>query len=270
MIITHDFHIHTNLSICAKSDATLEMYVEKAKELGLKKIAITNHFWDHAVDGWRGKAGKFYEIQELEHINKIKSEIDEFNKNNNALKILFGSEAEYCYELHRPAISPKVAEQMEVLLVPNSHTHIVMPKNFYEPYSKHIQFMIDAFMDIVNSDVSKYITAIPHPFMAVCCPYDNRILINKITDDQFKYCFSGAAENNIALEINLDFIRNKTLSGIYDDPIIRMYRIGKECGCKFTVGTDAHNSEGYNGFTVANSVASILDLKQDDFHPLTY
>ena len=113
--------------------------------------------------------------------------------------LLFGAEAEYSYENRRPAVTPDVAEQLEVLLVPNSHTHLTMPKDFYQPYEKHAEYMIDAFMDIVNSDVARYITAIPHPFMAVCCPYDNRILIDLISDDSFKRCFSAAAEKGIAL-----------------------------------------------------------------------
>lgn len=268
MIIKHDFHIHTNLSLCAQSEATLEMYANRGKELGLEKMAITNHLWDHAIPDWENdENSEFYAVQDFEYILKERAAIEEANRNG--ANFLFGCEAEYSYKHRRPAISPAVAEQMDVLLVPNSHTHLTMPKSFYEPHEKHKDFMIDAFMDIVNSDVSKYITAIPHPFLAVCCPYNNRLLLDLITDDEFKRCFSAAAEKGIALELNPNFISKKPLNKAYDDPIFRMYKIGKDCGCKFTVGTDAHSSGGYDNFNLIYIICSLLDLKEDDFHNLT-
>jgi histidinol phosphatase-like PHP family hydrolase len=277
MIINHDFHLHTSLSLCASRDADFDFFINKAKADGLKKIAITNHLWDHGVDGYQGRGGNFYEVQNFEHIMALKPEIDRYNREGGDLKVLFGAEAEYSFENRRPALTPAVAEQLEVLLVPNSHTHLTMPKEFYHPYEKHAEYMIDAFMDIVNSDVARYITAIPHPFMAVCCPYDNRILIDLISDDSFKRCFSAAAEKGIALEINPNYLqksefesytRNGTLADMYLDPAFRMLRIGKECGCKFTVGTDRHGHAGELDYFYTYLVAGILDLTEDDFHPL--
>ena len=37
MIIEHDLHLHTNLSLCAKPEATLEMYAEKRKSDRIKE-----------------------------------------------------------------------------------------------------------------------------------------------------------------------------------------------------------------------------------------
>ena len=95
MQIHHDFHLHTNLSLCAKPEATLSLYIEKAKEQGLDRIAITDHLWDHAIDDYQGRGGKFYEIQDYDHINSIKDQIDEHNKAGD-VKVFFGAEAEYC------------------------------------------------------------------------------------------------------------------------------------------------------------------------------
>ena len=268
MIITHDFHLHTNLSLCAKPEATLAMYAQKAAELGLTKMAITNHMWDHAIPDWQREENvEFYEVQDFPYVAAIRDEIDQAN--HGSVHFLFGCEAEYSFENRRPAISPDVAEQMEVLLIPNSHTHLTMPKTYYEPHRKHIEYMIDAFMDIVHSDVAQYVTAIPHPFMAVCCPYDNHLLLNEIKDDEFKRCFTAAAEKGIALEINPNFIKNRSLSAVYDDPIFRMYRIGKECGCQFTVGTDAHGESGHDHFALVYLMCELLELREEDFHPLT-
>lgn len=267
MVITHDFHIHTNLSLCASREATLDMYAEKCKEFGIKKMAITDHMWDHNIPDWPLDRDNFYPIQSEEYVLASKKKVEEANKRG--ANFLFGCEAEYSYKHRKPAITPEIAEQMEVVLVPNSHTHKAMPSEFYNPPRRHAEFMLDAFMDIVNSDVAKYITAIPHPFMAVACPYGDRSLLSEITDDEFKRCFSSAAEKGIALELNPNYIKDKTLSEVYSDPIFRMFSIGKECGCKFTIGTDAHSSEGMDNFALAYLMCSVLGLTEDDFHPLT-
>ena len=161
-------------------------------------------------------------------------------------------------------ISPAVAEQLDVLLAPNSHTHLAMPPEMYEPHEKHIQFMIDAFMDIVHSDVAKYVTAIPHPFMAVCCPYGNRVLLTEISDDRFKYCFDAAAEKGIALELNPNTIAGKTEEEIREDPIFRMFRLGKECGCKFTLGSDGHTREALRTIEKTQDCTAYLGLTEEE------
>ena len=132
MKIAHDFHLHTNVSLCAKEEATLDLYLAHARERDLKKIAITDHLWDHAIDGYQGRGGNFYEVQNFEHICALRDRITEENKTSD-VKILFGAETEYSYQYRRPAISPAVAEQLDVLLVPNSHTHLAMPRTFTSP-----------------------------------------------------------------------------------------------------------------------------------------
>ena len=45
MFIDHDMHIHTHYSPCADATATAEHYIQKAHELGLKKIGFADHMW---------------------------------------------------------------------------------------------------------------------------------------------------------------------------------------------------------------------------------
>lgn len=63
MRIDHDFHIHTQLSLCAKDDATVENYIRSAKRLGLRKLGFANHMWDSAVPG----ALEWCQKQSFEH-----------------------------------------------------------------------------------------------------------------------------------------------------------------------------------------------------------
>lgn len=260
MKVKHDFHIHTDLSICANETATLENYLRIAKELGLNKIGISNHFWDSRIDG----AFDFYKTQDFEHISKLKPEIEKASSDE--LKIYFGGEAEYDPKHHDVSVTEEVAEQLDFLLVPNSHTHITMPKDFYEPYQKHIDFMIRAYEDIINSNISRYITAVAHPFCAICCPYDREILINMISDDTFKRLFDKTANRGIAFELNIDYL-NKFKSNYEEMETaahIRMYRLAKECGCKFIFGSDAHGTKEHERYDIAQFLADLLELRESD------
>ena len=261
MEIKHDFHIHTDLSICANETATLDNYLAIAKDLGLEKIGIANHFWDSRIDG----NIDFYKTQDFEHISKLKPEIDKANSDE--LKVYFGGEAEYDFKHHDVSVTEEVAEQLDFLLVPNSHTHLTMPSEYYNPYEKHIEYMIQAYGDIINSKVSKFITAVAHPFCAVCCPYDREILINMISDDTFKRLFDKTANKGIAFELNVDYMAKfkKSYEEIAEAAHIRMFRLAKECGCKFIFGSDAHSTTEHKTYEqLTKTFADLLELKETD------
>ena len=265
MKITSDLHIHTRLSSCAKPEATVAYYMDKAREMGFKTLGFTDHLWDSAIPN----ANKFYAPQDFAHISEIKAELEAADKTG-IDRILFGAEGEYDPWRHGVALTPAVAEQLEVLLVPNSHTHMMMPKDYYEPPRRHAEFMLEAFYDIVNSEVAPYITAIPHPFAAVCCSkyYPASVPISLITDDEFKACFALAARKGIAMEINPAYFCNKTIEELNEHQMIRMLRIAKAEGCLFTVGRDSHSQTGHTGFEAIYPTIEVLGLTEDDLHPL--
>jgi histidinol phosphatase-like PHP family hydrolase len=124
--------------------------------------------------------------------------------------------------------------------------------------------MIMAYEDVLNSPLSRYVTAMAHPFDAVCCPYDNRILINMISDDTFKRLFDKTAEKNIAVEINVAYSKNMTPEEIAEDCHIRMFRLAKDCGCRFIFGSDAHDSAQHEFYANAQILANVLALKESD------
>lgn len=243
--IKHDFHIHTNLSLCAGKSATLENYISAAKEIGLYKLGFANHFWDDKIEG----ASDWYKKQNFSHVLKLKSEINVVNDPN--MQLYFGCEVEYDYKRRNIAITEAVAEQFDFIIVPNSHTHMTMPHNFYEPYERHLNFMIDSYLDIINSSLCRYITAVAHPFEAVCCPYPKEILIDMLSDDTLKYIFDKTANRGIAIEINIHELMNKD-------------KIAKECGCKFLFGSDAHSKGQLYDNTASKFFVELIELKSDD------
>ena len=258
MKIRHDFHIHTRLSLCANESATVENYLAIARCLGLTKLGFANHFWDETIPG----ATPFYVPQNLSHVLQLKPELAAVT--DPKIKLYFGCEAEYDPVRRDVALSEKVASQFDFILVPNSHTHLVMPRDCYHPYQKHVDFMIRAYEDILDSSINRYITAIAHPFEAVCCPYDYNILIRMISDDCFQRLFDKTAERGIAVEINVDSMRGKSEAEIESCSQLRMFRIARKCGCKFLFGSDAHDKEAHSSYGHADFVANLLELREDD------
>lgn len=259
MKIEHDFHIHTTLSLCANETATVENYLATAKKLGLKKLGFSNHFWDSAIGG----AIEWYQQQDYEHVARLKLELDRVTAED--VKIYFGCETEYDPVHHGVALTEETAEKFDFILVPNSHTHMMMPKDFYQPYQKHVDFMVQAYNEILDSKVSRYITAVAHPFEAVNCPYDKTILIDMISDDCFKRMFDKSARKDIAFEINVASMKKMTDAQIAESFQMRMFRLAKECGCKFIFGSDAHNAEAHRLYEHhVNLVADMLQLCEND------
>jgi len=262
MFIKHDFHIHTERSLCASRDAFAADYIKEAKSMGLKKIGFADHFWDEA---YKPLDFNFYEPQNYAHVSTIIDEIK--SADTDGIEVFFGCEAEYSHE-HGVGITEECAEKFDFIIVPNSHTHKTMPAEFIKDKFKHLhtEFMIRAYYDIINSPVSKYILSMAHPFDAVCCPYDNNILKKMITDDTFKRLFDATAEKNIAVEINTGALRKHTRESFLESEEFRMFTIAKQCGCRFTFGSDSHNVHDYSSYYSEKSdmIAGLLNLKADD------
>lgn len=259
MKITADLHVHTGLSSCAKETATAPGYMSAASELGLCCVGFADHMWDENIEcpyDW-------YKPQTFKRISEARRTLISTGEKY-GIKILVGCETEYDYAKRNVAITPETASKLDFVLAPVSHTHITMPKEFYSDINKHADYMLNAWYDIMESKAAKYITAIPHPFFAISCPYDNREVMRRITDKQFRDCFTAAKENDIAVEINSKSYKGRSVSQIINDESIRMYSIAKECGCLFTFGSDAHDIPQMEPLSNAYIIASVLELCDKD------
>ena len=77
MKITHDFHIHINLSMCAKGKADFEGYMETFEKMGHTKVGFSDHFWDNDVPidfaayTPRNRITRFYTEQGFAHVQEL-------------------------------------------------------------------------------------------------------------------------------------------------------------------------------------------------------
>ena len=219
--------------------------------------------WDDKIelspdDYWH----RFYHPQTLHHVLKAREEIKRID--TKGIRVLFGAEAEYDPKRGDISLSEEAGEILDFVLIPNSHTHMMMPENRYEPYQAHADFMVKATWDILNSPLAKYVTALAHPFDAVACPYDKTLLYPLISDSEYREMFSCAREKNIAIEINTSSFLNKTEDEIRNNPKWAFFHIAKECGCLFTFGSDCHQPGSQKNILASDVIIDTLSLSEKD------
>lgn len=262
MRIRHDIHIHTRLSPCGRADALVENYIARALANGLEVIGFSDHMWDSTFP----IPHLFYTGQDLARICQLQTELKRVD--TRGIRVLLGAEVEYDPVRRDLAITPEHARLLDFILVPNSHTHMVMPKEYYADKRKHMDFMYRAFMDIVSSPLAPMITSIAHPFCAINCPYGYEEMLGCYPDSVYQECCSAAAAQGIALELNLAKFRSYTIQEIENSNYLRLFETAKRCGCKFTFGSDAHTMSHLDQFSKFYVLSSILGLDESDLVPL--
>ena len=263
MKIIQDLHVHTHLSMCAERSATPEAIIAQSKRLGLRSIGIADHMWAAEIPYPASAPGGkvFYEMQPTTHAADARAEFGAIDCQG--IEVLFGCETEYDLERRDIGLTEEEAKKMDFIIVPTSHTHMVMPTELYTPYQAHADFMLRAYKDVLHSPLVRYITAMAHPFAAVCCPYDNAVLFDLITDAQYREIFTESAARGVAVEINSACLEDSA-EKIQAHPSMRMYRIAHDCGCKFTIGSDSHSDTEQGTLPRAALLADLLGLTEDD------
>ena len=122
-------------------------------------------------------------------------------------------------------------------------------------YVKYVSdFMVESFRGLMNNEVLKsYSDLVPisvaHPFQPVGSAPLGPAMLELISDNTFGELFEMAAKRGIGLELN-----NRAAL----PHILRMTGIAKECGCKFTFGSDGHGK----------AEMGVLFAIEDCFEPL--
>lgn len=299
--ISHDIHIHNFLSTCSSDNcATVESYIEIVKNAGLSIMGFANHTWDESVP--LPTKFEFYRYQSLTFQQQIKSQIPEHIDGLRVLVgaeteycgmyDCLGMSAEGIKKLDflliphshvhmrdfvmpthqdvtpvREAIAKRLAEQIDWLPKEYALTMAkALPREALKPFMTEqvdrvrfvSDFLVKSFDGLMkNKTLNSFDGTVPisvaHPFQPVAEPHRPEIM-KLISDNTFGELFSQAAERGIGLEINPWTIE--------DD--VRMFGIAKECGCKFTFGSDAHSRGELKNVFGAQRLADTLGLTEDD------
>ena len=236
--IDHDLHIHSRLSSCSSDpEQTAERILLHAKENGLSTVCVTDHYWDSAVPG----ASDWYKPQNFEHISSIKP-----LPSSLGTRFLFGCETDMRKECVI-GLPPERFDDFDFVIIPTTHMHmkgLEAVLNMNLPFEKIGLAHLTCGL-IMKSSREEYLR-----------------VLEMISDEDMERLFTKAAKLGVGIEINCSDMQ---FADEEADIVLRPYRIAKKCGCKFYMGSDAHDL-GY--FDIAKQVferaIDYLGLEESD------
>ena len=259
-VIDHDFHIHSNLSSCANDPLqTPENILKFAKNNGLKTICLTDHYWDEAVPGvyW-----EMYTTQNTPHIQQaLPLPQDE------DVSFLFGCEADMDMNLTL-GLSPEKYDLFDFIVIATTHTHCLgcaISDEDHPSDQRRAELWSERFDKVLNTPLPFHKVGIAHlacSFMG--WPTEERFLriLNMIPSADMEALFLKAAQLGVGIELNCGDIRDAIR---HPEDVLRPFRIAKQCGCRFYLGSDAHTQEGLTRMhPLFNWIIDALDLQETD------
>ena len=262
--VDHDLHIHSQLSKCSRHpQQTPENILAYALKNGFTDICLTDHFWDSNVPGASG----FYAGQDLQHICQSLPLPQAEN-----VRFHFGCETEmdkFC----TVAISDKVLDMMDFIIVPVNHFHMrnfTIDEKDLSP-ERRADTLVNHIGSLLEKDLPFHKMGIAHlsaPCVAGTCDESIRghlDILDMIEDSIFRQLFDTAGRKGIGIELNIasEVFEKYTKEEI--DRRLRIYKIAKQCGCKFYLGSDAHVPEHLEGALKRfHGTVEILGLEETD------
>ncbi|MBQ2757270.1 MAG: hypothetical protein IJF31_02180 [Clostridia bacterium] len=303
MKMLHDVHLHDYLSRCTNEwGATAMSMIREAERTGLRLIGFSNHTWDESVPLPAPK--DFYKKQSLAYQAQIRDEVAEYKGALKILigaeteycgmydVLGMGKEAALQFDylliphshVHMRDFvmpsTPDVVRAREALtqklagiegITPERAVALAakLPEKELEPYMgektvDYVQyvsdFMVKSFKGLMDNEVLKSYSdlmpvSVAHPFQP-CGSMDMMDqMIALIPDHTFGDLFAETARRGIGLEIN---------PWTNTPESYRMFAVAKACGCKFTLGSDAHGAGEMPQFArVADCIAHV-GITEDD------
>ena len=260
-LLDHDCHIHSVLSNCSSDpEQTPERILKYAKENGLKKIVLTDHFWDESVPGaskWYSDYHKFSDIKRSLPLPECEG-----------VEFLFGCETDMDKN-GVIGISEDRLDDFDFIIVATTHMHMkgfTLEESDYCNAQRLAELWVERFDILLNSGLPLKKMGIAHPTCSCIAIKDNMHVevIKLIPDEEMRRLFTRAAELGLGIEINSSELR---FSDEDAQALMRPYRIAKECGCKFYHGSDAHNPREFGNIKYFERAVELLGLTENDkFH----
>ena len=257
-VYDHDIHIHSQISLCSSDPGqTAERILQYALENGLKKICVTDHFWDDEIPG----ASDWYKKQNYDRIQRILP-----LPVSDKVQFLFGAETEMDKHL-TIGLGRKYYDKFDFIVVPT--THLNNPGfGLTEEEAASVEGRAAAWMRKLNallySDMPFYKTGAAHLACNLIAPKREDVLavLDILPERELERSFRRAADIGIGIELNSSDMSFKESEA---ECVLRIFRIAKACGCKFYMGSDSHHPDYFNGMkAVFERAIDYLELKESD------
>jgi histidinol phosphatase-like PHP family hydrolase len=256
--------------------------LQYAEERGLKKIVLTDHFWDDNAPGMpdkyrdreydpygerpkladRGEStARWYRMQNFAHISRSlplpKSDKVEF---------LFGAETEMQHDFSI-GITREMIDRLGFVIIPTTHMHmerLTLTEEQMASAEGRAKAWIDRIDALLDKDLPFGKIGIAHLACdLIAKPRENFLRVMQLLDEsEMERVFAKAAKVGVGIEINqYDFdVTEEEL-----EIISRPFKIAKAQGCKFYLGSDAHSPDGFDTTErLFNRAIDTLGLTEND------
>ena len=264
-VVDHDLHIHSRLSNCAAmyTDQTPQRILQHAKDHNLKTICITDHYWDDAVPG----ASTWYQVQNFPHVCESKP-----LPQADGIRFHFGCECEMTKE-NTLALPPEQFSEFDFIIIPTTHMHMrkyTIPLEEEHNLEGRKPLWIQRLDALLDMDIPFHKFGVAHLTSGLIWHFDYETdktyldILDSIPDSELYRLFHKAAKVGLGIELNMDDMRVGTTHE-RGESVLRIYRIAKECGCKFYCGSDAHSPANFDTYLpIMEKAVDILGLTEDD------
>jgi len=255
-IIDHDYHIHSQLSSCSSDpEQTPQAILDYAVRRGFKQICITDHYWDAAVEG----ASNWYQPQNFDHIAEAKP-----LPQDDSCRFLFGCETDMD-RFFKIGCPKERWDDFDFIIVPTTHLH--MDGFTFLPEQNNVEdkreLFIKRFEAFLNAGLPYYKVGLAHITCSLLHRTGYKEVLAGIDDQTFARLFAGCADVGCGVELNIGLAELANNDGI--ETILRPYRIAKQQGCKFYLGSDAHHPNGLaQAMGRFNLMIDMLELEESD------
>ncbi len=239
-IVDHDFHIHSGGSMCSGDpEQTPQRILQYAVDEGFSAVALTDHFWDETVPMLQGGWGPdFYTSQNWSHITK---QLPLPSHDN--IRFLFGAEVDMTLDC-AVGISLERLAQMDILLISLSHFHMtdftIRAEDAATPEGR-AHMLLDKMDVLLKRDLPWHKIVLAHltgPKLGGGDPANHCEVLRLVQGERLTALFKKAAALGVGIELNTATFGFG--SDAEREAVTAFYAHAKECGCKFTFGSDAH------------------------------
>lgn len=271
-IVDNDMHIHSYLSLCAADkEQTAERILQYAKENGLTTICVTDHLWDEKVKINGVEAHRDFYVgylkQDFPHVSEILP-LPKEKALESGIRFLFGCETELDFAL-TVGLSKERMDEFDFIIIPTTHLHMLKytltPEQF-ENAENRAKAWVERLDAVLNMDLPFHKIGLAHLSCSLIGRNKQEFfdVMRLLPEDEMKRLFEKAAELGVGIEIHgstLHYCETKEETEL----ALRPFRIAKQCGCKFYLGSDAHRPHEFKGAKERfEQLIDLLELTEDD------
>lgn len=256
--VDHDLHIHSFLSPCAGEEGktqTANNILRYAEENDFQTICITDHFWDESVCG---AENTWYACQNFHRISSILP-----LPQGERVRFLFGCEVDMDRN-NTIGLAPEHYDRFDFIIIPTNHLHL---SGFTCRGDEDVAERAVLWCSRLNCVLEQ---RLPFHKVGIAHLTDTGIMggrgylqvLESISDEDYIRLFRKAADRGVGIELNFNWLETT------DEDMeihLRPYRIAKEEGCRFYLGSDSHALHRFCGMKENFSkIVSLLSLDDRD------